>query len=82
MVMILHLMCFSNWQKVNEARETQREYYEKELIKLQARLEGEASQLNEAHSKTLEELAWKHHTALEAAHASGNKEKKKLQMVR
>lgn len=67
---------------MNEARETQREYYEKELIKLQARLEGEAAQLNEAHSKTLEELAWKHHTALEAAHTSANKEKKKLQMVR
>nr|XP_020657824.1 protein FAM184A isoform X2 [Pogona vitticeps] len=67
-------------KKVNEARETQREYYEKELIKLQARLEGEAAQLNEAHSKALEELAWKHHTALEAAHANGNKEKKKLQM--
>ncbi|KAH0622264.1 hypothetical protein JD844_024410 [Phrynosoma platyrhinos] len=68
-------------KKVNEARETQREYYEKELIKLQARLEGEAAQLNEAHSKTLEELAWKHHTALEAAHASANKEKKKMQMM-
>ncbi|CAI5770021.1 Hypothetical predicted protein [Podarcis lilfordi] len=67
-------------KKVNEARETQREYYEKELIKLQARLEGEAAQLNEAHSKTLEELAWKHHTALEAAHSTANKEKKKLQM--
>ncbi|XP_062980804.1 protein FAM184A [Elgaria multicarinata webbii] len=67
-------------KKVNEARETQREYYEKELIKLQARLEGEAAQLNEAHSKTLEELAWKHHTALEAAHSNANKEKKKLQM--
>uniref|UniRef100_A0A8D0C8Z8 Family with sequence similarity 184 member A n=1 Tax=Salvator merianae TaxID=96440 RepID=A0A8D0C8Z8_SALMN len=67
-------------KKVNEARETQREHYEKELIKLQARLEGEAAQLNEAHSKTLEELAWKHHTALEAAHNNTNKEKKKLQM--
>ncbi|KAL8186456.1 UNVERIFIED_CONTAM: hypothetical protein K2H54_070723 [Gekko kuhli] len=67
-------------KKVNEARETQREYYEKELIKLQARLEGEAAQLNEAHSKTLEELAWKHHNALEAAHSNTSKEKKKLQM--
>ncbi|XP_015265842.1 PREDICTED: protein FAM184A [Gekko japonicus] len=67
-------------KKVNEARETQREYYEKELIKLQARLEGEAAQLNEAHSKTLEELAWKHHNALEAAHSNTTKEKKKLQM--
>ncbi|XP_067402760.1 protein FAM184A isoform X2 [Emydura macquarii macquarii] len=67
-------------KKVNEARETQREYYEKELIKLQTRLEGEAAQLNEAHSKTLEELAWKHHTAIEAAHSNAAKEKKKLQM--
>uniref|UniRef100_A0A8C8RFG0 Family with sequence similarity 184 member A n=1 Tax=Pelusios castaneus TaxID=367368 RepID=A0A8C8RFG0_9SAUR len=67
-------------KKVNEARETQREYYEKELIKLQARLEGEAAQLNEAHSKTLEELAWKHHTAIEAVHSNATKEKKKLQM--
>ncbi|XP_066469947.1 protein FAM184A isoform X2 [Tiliqua scincoides] len=71
---------FALEKKVNEARETQREYYEKELIKLQARLEGEAAQLNEAHSKTLEELAWKHHTALETAHTNANKEKKKLQM--
>ncbi|NWS52622.1 F184A protein, partial [Chunga burmeisteri] len=67
-------------KKVNEARETQREYYEKELVKLQARLEGEAAQLKEAHSKTLEELAWKHHTAIEAVHSSANKDKKKLQM--
>ncbi|XP_026700799.1 protein FAM184A isoform X2 [Athene cunicularia] len=67
-------------KKVNEARETQREYYEKELIKLQARLEGEAAQLKEAHSKTLEELAWKHHTAIEAVHSNANKDKKKLQM--
>ncbi|RMC13067.1 hypothetical protein DUI87_10597 [Hirundo rustica rustica] len=68
-------------KKVNEARETQREYYEKELVKLQARLEGEAAQLKEAHSKTLEELAWKHHTAIEAALSNANKDKKKLQMV-
>ncbi|XP_058276040.1 protein FAM184A isoform X5 [Hirundo rustica] len=67
-------------KKVNEARETQREYYEKELVKLQARLEGEAAQLKEAHSKTLEELAWKHHTAIEAALSNANKDKKKLQM--
>ncbi|XP_043366818.1 protein FAM184A isoform X7 [Dermochelys coriacea] len=67
-------------KKVNEARETQREYYEKELIKLQTKLEGEAAQLNEAHSKTLEELAWKHHTAIEAAHSNATKEKKKLQL--
>ncbi|XP_061846002.1 protein FAM184A [Colius striatus] len=67
-------------KKINEARETQREYYEKELVKLQARLEGEAAQLKEAHSKTLEELAWKHHTAIEAAHSNANKDKKKLQM--
>lgn len=68
-------------QKVSEARESQREYYEKELIKLQTRLEGEAAQLKEAHSKTLEELAWKHHTAIEAAHSNANKDKKKLQIV-
>ncbi|KAM4680183.1 protein FAM184A isoform 2-T2 [Amazona ochrocephala] len=67
-------------KKVNEARESQREYYEKELVKLQARLEGEAAQLKEAHSKTLEELAWKHHTAIEAAHTNANKDKKKMQM--
>nr|XP_021150159.1 protein FAM184A isoform X4 [Columba livia] len=67
-------------KKVHEARETQREYYEKELVKLQARLEGEAAQLKEAHSKTLEELAWKHHTAIEAVHSNANKDKKKLQM--
>lgn len=69
-------------KRVNEARETQREYYEKELMKLQVKLEGETTQIKEAHSKALEELAWKHNTALEAAHNNANKEKKKLQMVR
>ncbi|XP_038622695.1 protein FAM184A isoform X5 [Tachyglossus aculeatus] len=67
-------------KKVSEAKQTQQEYYEKELINLQTRLEGETAQLNEAHSKTLEELAWKHHVAIEAAHSSANKDKKKLQM--
>ncbi|XP_058028971.1 protein FAM184A isoform X5 [Ahaetulla prasina] len=67
-------------KRVNEARETQREYYEKELMKLQVKLEGETTQIKEAHSKALEELAWKHNTALEAAHNNANKEKKKLQM--
>lgn len=37
--------------------------------------------MKEAHSKTLEELTWKHHTAIEAAHSNANKDKKKLQMV-
>ncbi|XP_026522044.1 protein FAM184A [Notechis scutatus] len=67
-------------KRVNEARETQQEYYEKELMKLQVKLEGETVQIKEAHSKVLEELAWKHNTALEAAHNNANKEKKKLQM--
>ncbi|XP_013916302.1 PREDICTED: protein FAM184A isoform X2 [Thamnophis sirtalis] len=67
-------------KRVNEARETQREYYEKEIMKLQVKLEGETTQIKEAHSKALEELAWKHNTALEAAHNNANKEKKKLQM--
>jgi hypothetical protein len=44
-------------------------------------LEGEVNQLNEAHSKTLEELAWKHHMAIEAAHSSAIRDKKKLQVV-
>ncbi|KAK9411539.1 hypothetical protein NXF25_002714 [Crotalus adamanteus] len=67
-------------KRVNEARETQQEYYEKELMKLQVKLEGETTQLKEIHSKALEELAWKHNTALEAAHNNASKEKKKLQM--
>uniref|UniRef100_F7DDX5 Family with sequence similarity 184 member A n=1 Tax=Ornithorhynchus anatinus TaxID=9258 RepID=F7DDX5_ORNAN len=67
-------------KKVSEAKQTQQEYYEKELINLQTRLEGETAQLNEAHSKTLEELAWKHQVAMEAVHSSANKDKKKLQM--
>ncbi|XP_072499260.1 protein FAM184A isoform X2 [Notamacropus eugenii] len=66
--------------KINEAKKTQKEYYEKELLNLQTRLEGETAQLNEAHSKTLEELAWKHHVAIETAHSNANKDKKKLQM--
>lgn len=39
------------------------------------------AQLNEAHSKTLEELAWKHHMAIEAVHSNVVRDKKKLQMV-
>ncbi|XP_043818324.1 protein FAM184A isoform X4 [Dromiciops gliroides] len=66
--------------QISEAKKTQKEYYEKELINLQTRLEGETAQLNEAHSKTLEELAWKHHIAIETAHSNANKDKKKLQM--
>ncbi|XP_046957866.1 protein FAM184A isoform X4 [Lynx rufus] len=66
-------------KKVNEAKKTQQEYYEMELKNLQNRLEGEVAQLNEAHSKTLEELAWKHHMAIEAVHSNAVKDKKKLQ---
>ncbi|XP_051020189.1 protein FAM184A [Acomys russatus] len=66
-------------KKVNEAKRTQQEYYEMELKNLQNRLEGEVAQLNEAHCKTLEELAWKHHMAIEAAHSSASRDKKKLQ---
>ncbi|XP_040094343.1 protein FAM184A isoform X7 [Oryx dammah] len=70
----------NNVQKVNEAKKTQQEYYEMELKNLQSRLEGEVAQLNEAHSKTLEELAWKHHMAIEAVHSNAIRDKKKLQM--
>ncbi|XP_066104393.1 protein FAM184A isoform X1 [Saccopteryx bilineata] len=67
-------------KKVNEAKKTQQEYYELELKNLQNRLEGELAQLNEAHSKTLEELAWKHHMAIEAVHSNAVRDKKILQM--
>ncbi|CAK6446556.1 unnamed protein product [Pipistrellus nathusii] len=67
-------------KKVHEANKTQQEYYELELKNLQNRLEGEVAQLNEAHSKTLEELAWKHHMAIEAAHSNAIRDKNKLQM--
>ncbi|XP_013207876.1 protein FAM184A isoform X5 [Microtus ochrogaster] len=67
-------------KKVNEAKRSQQEYYEMELKNLQNRLEGEVAQLNEAHSKTLEELAWKHHMAIEAVHSNASRDKKKLQM--
>ncbi|XP_069871432.1 protein FAM184A isoform X2 [Dipodomys merriami] len=67
-------------KRVNETKRAQKEYYEIELKNLQSRLEEEVSQLNEAHSKTLEELAWKHHIAIEAAHSSAIRDKKKLQM--
>ncbi|XP_036271313.1 protein FAM184A isoform X4 [Pipistrellus kuhlii] len=67
-------------KKVNEANKTQQEYYELELKNLQNRLEGEVAQLNETHSKTLEELAWKHHMAIEAAHSNAIRDKNKLQM--
>ncbi|XP_035294976.1 protein FAM184A isoform X3 [Cricetulus griseus] len=67
-------------KRVNEAKRTQQEYYEMELKTLQNRLEGEVAQLNEAHSKTLKELAWKHHMAMEAVHNNASRDKKKLQM--
>ncbi|XP_055981108.1 protein FAM184A isoform X1 [Sorex fumeus] len=66
--------------KVNEAKKTQQEFYEMELKNLQNKLEGDVAQLNEAHSKTLEELAWKHHMAIEAVHSNAVRDKKKLQM--
>lgn len=72
--------CFS-FQKVNEAKRTQQEYYEMELKNLQNRLEGEVAQLNEAHGKTLEELARKHHMAIEAVHSNASRDKIKLQTV-
>ncbi|XP_036011964.1 protein FAM184A isoform X16 [Mus musculus] len=66
-------------KKVNEAKRTQQEYYEMELKNLQNRLEGEVAQLNEAHGKTLEELARKHHMAIEAVHSNASRDKIKLQ---
>ncbi|XP_007484555.2 protein FAM184A isoform X4 [Monodelphis domestica] len=65
-------------KKISEARKDQKECYEKELIKLQTRFEGEIVQLNKAHSKTLEDLAQKHHIAIETIHSNTNKEKKRL----
>ncbi|XP_018419333.1 PREDICTED: protein FAM184A isoform X3 [Nanorana parkeri] len=67
-------------KKINEAKQTQRECYEKELINLRIKFEEEMVQLKEAHAKMLEEMSWKHQAALEAAQSSTNKEKKKLQM--
>nr|XP_012377649.2 protein FAM184A isoform X6 [Dasypus novemcinctus] len=67
-------------KKVNEAKKTQQEYYEMELKNLQNRLEEEVAQLNEAHSKTLEELAWKHHMAIETVHSNVIRDKKKMHM--
>eukprot|EP00073_Rattus_norvegicus_P054872 XP_017457305.1 PREDICTED: protein FAM184A isoform X6 [Rattus norvegicus] len=69
----------NNVQKVNEVKRTQQEYYEMELKNLQTRLEGEVAQLNETHGKTLEELAWKHHMAIEAVHSNASRDKIKLQ---
>ncbi|XP_074166092.1 protein FAM184A isoform X2 [Sminthopsis crassicaudata] len=66
--------------QISDIKKSQKEFYEKELRNLQTKLEGEAAQLNEAHSKTLEELAWKHHIAIETAHSNANKDKKRLQM--
>ncbi|XP_063135385.1 protein FAM184A isoform X14 [Rattus norvegicus] len=66
-------------KKVNEVKRTQQEYYEMELKNLQTRLEGEVAQLNETHGKTLEELAWKHHMAIEAVHSNASRDKIKLQ---
>ncbi|XP_051853594.1 protein FAM184A isoform X5 [Antechinus flavipes] len=66
--------------QISDVKKSQKEFYEKELRNLQTKLEGEAAQLNEAHSKTLEELAWKHHIAIETAHSNANKDKKRLQM--
>nr|XP_033794383.1 protein FAM184A isoform X6 [Geotrypetes seraphini] len=65
-------------KKINEAKETQRDCYEKEIISLQNKFELETLQLNEAHAKGLEELSWKHQTTLETAHSTANKDKKKL----
>ncbi|MEE6476137.1 hypothetical protein FKM82_010986 [Ascaphus truei] len=66
-------------KKINEAKQSQREFYEKELINLRIKFEEETAVLQEAHAKMLEELSWKHQAALEAAQSNTNKEKKKLQ---
>ncbi|XP_063299542.1 protein FAM184A isoform X2 [Pelobates fuscus] len=67
-------------KKINEAKQTQRECYEKELINLRIKFEEETVQLKELHAKTLEEMSWKHQAVLEAVQNATNKEKKKLQM--
>ncbi|KAM8954110.1 protein FAM184A isoform 2-T2 [Pelodytes ibericus] len=67
-------------KKINEAKQTQRECYEKELINLRIKFEEDTVQLKELHARTLEEMSWKHQTVLEAAQSTTNKEKKKLQM--
>ncbi|XP_073432026.1 protein FAM184A isoform X3 [Dendrobates tinctorius] len=67
-------------KKINEAKQTHRECYEKELINLRIKFEEETVQLKEAHAKTFEEMSWKHQAMLEATQTSTNKEKKKLQM--
>ncbi|XP_075453866.1 protein FAM184A isoform X3 [Ascaphus truei] len=66
-------------KKINEAKQSQRDFYEKELINLRIKFEEETAVLQEAHAKMLEELSWKHQAALEAAQSNTNKEKKKLQ---
>ncbi|XP_069582315.1 protein FAM184A isoform X1 [Ranitomeya imitator] len=67
-------------KKINDAKQTQRECYEKELINLRIKFEEETVQLKEAHAKAFEEMSWKHQAVLEATQTSTNKEKKKLQM--
>ncbi|KAM9317231.1 protein FAM184A [Gastrophryne carolinensis] len=67
-------------KKINEAKQTQRECYEKELINLRIKFEEETVQLKEAHAKTLEEMSWKHQAMFEAAQNTSNKERKKLQI--
>uniref|UniRef100_A0A8C5QCB9 Family with sequence similarity 184 member A n=1 Tax=Leptobrachium leishanense TaxID=445787 RepID=A0A8C5QCB9_9ANUR len=70
----------TNVQKINEAKQTQRECYEKELINLRIKFEEDTVQLKELHAKTVEEMSWKHQATLEALQSTNTKEKKKLQM--
>ncbi|XP_030054419.1 protein FAM184A [Microcaecilia unicolor] len=63
-------------KKINESKESQRDCYEKEMVNLRNKFELETQQLNEAHTKVLEELSWKHQTALETAHSTANKKRK------
>uniref|UniRef100_A0A8C5WFU1 Family with sequence similarity 184 member A n=1 Tax=Leptobrachium leishanense TaxID=445787 RepID=A0A8C5WFU1_9ANUR len=67
-------------KKINEAKQTQRECYEKELINLRIKFEEDTVQLKELHAKTVEEMSWKHQATLEALQSTNTKEKKKLQM--
>ncbi|KAG8444604.1 hypothetical protein GDO86_009677 [Hymenochirus boettgeri] len=67
-------------KKINEAKQSQRESYEKELINLRIKFEEEILQLKEIHGKTVQEMSLKHQTLLEAAQTTANKEKIKLQM--
>ncbi|XP_043942906.1 protein FAM184A [Protopterus annectens] len=65
---------------LDEAKQNDRDAFEKEIMILRRKYEEEGNCLKEIHTKTLTELCQKHQAALETVKSTANREKQELQM--